>query len=135
MSSRSRLNFRRSESGRLVTPEAGTARGKIRKRLVYHTSLRVFGVVRISLGLPQVLLHFLRSFALVAGWWLIGLVLKRIAGVTPRIESAAKRANICPTGVEKRLRRTGARMLVGSGAVRDNETIARDVGQMPRHII
>src|SRR6266700_1002494 len=87
MSARCRLNCRGSESGRGVTPEDGTARGKIRKRSVYHNSLRAFGVVRIAFSLPQILLNLLRS--LWAARRAVGFRLKRISCVTPRIESAA----------------------------------------------
>ena len=53
-----------------------------------------------------------------------------ISGLLPRLEASEQRPHILPSGVEKRLRHTGAGMLVRSRAIRDDQIVVRNLRQM-----
>jgi hypothetical protein len=57
----------------------------------------------------------------------IALGLQRVAGCSPSVEPTNQGPHIGPSGVEQRSRHTGARMLVGSGAIRHHQPIAGDL--------
>jgi hypothetical protein len=91
--------------------------------------LRRIRLVRIRVGLLQVLLDRLCPWRHVSSHSSLPLRFKRVSSLPPGIEAALQRAHVGPAGIEKRLRHTGARFLVRSSAVGDDGTIAWDVCQ------
>jgi hypothetical protein len=55
---------------------------------------------------------------------------ERIAELLPRVQTALEREHIRETGFYQCERRTGARSLVGSGAVRDDRPVPRQLAQV-----
>jgi hypothetical protein len=94
--------------------------------IIRRLRLRLIGL--IAFRFLQVVLNLLDSQWRVRRPWLsFGLGFKRVTGRSPGVKSTDQRSYVGPSSIEQCPRHTGAGVLVVSRAIRDHQSIARNL--------